>query len=342
MRRRQFLAVSCMTWYSAAMGSRLLAQTPSQASAARTIEVPQAGRRGRSVVSAVAVNSAGTEVAAAGDDHMVRTWQVNGGTGLRTLQRHSDWVRCVAYSPNDQVLASGGDDRNVVIWNAESGQALRTIQLPARAVYALAFSPESEQLAIGGFDSKLHIRSVSTGEEVRTLDCTCRDIRSVAWSVNGATLAAAGQGGKLLLWQAADGQLLHTLNADRRRIRGLSFSPDSTQIASAGEGRNIRLFDVASGTELAHFDVRGGKLMSIVHCGQDVLATGGSDNLIRIWSLTDRQEIKQLTGHKGSINALGYNAATDTLISGSFDTTLMFWPMGETSRTTLNTFPPIR
>ncbi len=344
MHRRTFLTVSGIAWCSATLGTeaRLFAQVPTQATAARTIEVPQANRRGNSVVSAVAVNSAGTEVAAAGDDHMVRIWNIAEGSGVRTLRGHTDWVRALAYSPDGRLLASGADDRGVILWNAADGQQVRRIQTPARAIYGLAFSPESDQLAIGGFDSKLHLRAVSTGEEVRVLDCTCRDIRAVAWSANGTTLAAAGQDGKLLLWGSAGGQLLHTLQADRRRIRGISFSPDSAQIASAGEGRNIRLFDVAAGTELAHFEVRGGKLMSLVHCDQNVVATGGSDNLIRLWDLVEQKEIKQLTGHKGSIDALDYNASTKTLVSGSFDTTLMFWPMAEAGRTTLNSFPPIR
>lgn len=343
MRRRKFLTVSCLTVWSASTFDALRAavQVPGP-QASRTIQVPQDGRRGSSVVSAVALNTAGTEVAAAGDDHMVRIWKVGESGNIRTLRGHTDWVRGLAYSPDDRLLASGGDDRNVIVWDAATGQNLQREQLPARAVYAIAFAPQSDKIAIAGFDSKVHIRSASSGEEVRTLDGTCRDIRTVAWSADGTTLAAAGQDGKLLLWSAADGQLLHTLNADRRRIRGISFSPDSKQIASAGEGRNIRAFDVATGAELVHFDVRGGKLMSLVHCGQDLIATGGSDNIIRMWSLTEKKEIQQLVGHAGSIDTLDFCDTTGTLVSGSYDTTLKFWEMGEATRTTLSPLRPVR
>ncbi len=342
MRRRRFLTVSCLALWSASSFDALRAWGQVPEAPSRTIQVPQDGRRGSSVVSAVALNTAGTEVAAAGDDHMVRIWKIGDGGSIRTLRGHTDWVRGLAYSPDDRLLASGGDDRNVIVWDAATGQAIRTSQLPARAIYAIAFGPQSDKIAIAGFDSKVHVRSAATGDEVLTLDGTCRDIRAVAWSGDGATLAAAGQDGKLLLWSAATGQLLHTLNADRRRIRGISFSPDNAQIASAGEGRNIRLFDVATGTELAHFDVRGGKLLSLVHCGQDMLATGGSDNIIRFWSLSEKKELRQLAAHTGSIDALDYCSATKTLVSGSYDTTLKFWPMGETTRTTLSPFQPIR
>ena len=57
------------------------------------------------------------------------------------------------------------------------------------------------------------------------------------------------------------------------------------------------------------------------------LATGGSDNVIRVWDIQSRTVIKELKGHTGSVAALACNRAGTTLVSGSYDTTLRIWDL---------------
>ena len=49
--------------------------------------------------------------------------------------------------------------------------------------------------------------------------------------------------------------------------------------------------------------------------------------MIRIWDVSQRRLISQLTGHTGSVAALDANQTW--LVSGSFDTTVRLWPLPE-------------
>ena len=42
------------------------------------------------------------------------------------LQGHSNWVLCVAWSPDAAILATGGMDNSLWLWNPRTGQALGT------------------------------------------------------------------------------------------------------------------------------------------------------------------------------------------------------------------------
>ena len=72
---------------------------------------------------------------------------------------------------------------------------------------------------------------------------------------------------------------------------------------------------------------RPAKVFALAFVGPQLLAAGGSDNLIRIWDLGTRQEIGQLSGHQGSIAALVCDGST--LVSGSYDTTIRLWSVKE-------------
>src|SRR6478672_13551531 len=65
---------------------------------------------------------------------------------LRTLRGHTDWVNCVAISPDGQTLVSGSRDNTIKIWNLASGKVLATLRGHSEAIYSLAISPDGQTL----------------------------------------------------------------------------------------------------------------------------------------------------------------------------------------------------
>ena len=49
--------------------------------------------------------------------------------------------------------------------------------------------------------------------------------------------------------------------------------------------------------------------------------------MIRIWDIKTRQERAHLAGHSGSVTTLAWDAKNNTLVSGSFDTTVRLWQL---------------
>ena len=113
-----------------------------------------------------------------------------------------------------------------------------------------------------------------------------------------------------------------------RRIRSLAYLRGGELLASAGEGRKVSLWNAASGELQQTLDCKSGKVLSMAACGNDLIATGGSDNLVRVWNWRSQSEAERLRGHTGSVATLAYDAASDTVVSGSFDTTLRVWALG--------------
>jgi WD40 repeat protein len=59
----------------------------------------------------------------------------------------------------------------------------------------------------------------------------------------------------------------------------------------------------------------------------DRIAAAGADGLIHIWRLAGGDPLL-LSGHDGSVNVLGFNAAGDRLVSGGKDGTVRVWDAG--------------
>ena len=59
-----------------------------------------------------------------------------------------------------------------------------------------------------------------------------------------------------------------------------------------------------------------------------------SDHSVRLWDLATSTEQFRLVGHTGSVATLAWNPGADVLVSGSFDTTVRFWPLRDTAMDT--------
>ena len=280
------------------------------------------------VITGLAMQPGGKLFASAGDDHHVRLWRTSDGRPLETLLGHRDWVRAVVFSPDGTMLASAGDDRRIMLWDVAAAKPLRTIEV-GRSIYSLDWSHTGDMIVAAGFDCKVRIYNASSGKLITELDGPCGDLRSVTFSADSSRVAAAGRNAQVRAWLVKTGSMSFELAAGVERIRALAYSPDGDHLVASGDGRTVDVWDAARGLKVSSLTCRSAKVLTVSFCGPNLLATGGSDNLIRVWDTRSSTELYQLTGHTGTVAALACDVGTRTIVSGSYDTTIRIWKLAE-------------
>lgn len=279
------------------------------------------------VVTALRAHRDGQLLASAGDDHVVRVWDLNDGRLRQRLSLHTDWVRTVDYSPDGKVLATAGNDQRILLWDAMEGKLSGELAKRDQAIANIRFSPDGTQIAAVGFEGTAVVYDVATGKEKHKLEAPCHDMRQVMFSPDGTWLASGGRCGTIRIHSLDNQQVLRDIPAHKLRIRAISFSPDGKYLASTGEDRSVHvvpLDDMGVGYRLP---ARPVKLLALTFYGAAQLAVAGSDNLIRLWDVAQRQEIGLLAGHTGSVAAL--DCLGKSLISAGYDTTVRVWTISD-------------
>jgi WD40 repeat protein len=282
----------------------------------------------RPVITTIAVQPAGELLSASGDDHIVRIWDMRSGSLLHRIEGHQDWVRCSAFAPNGETLATCGDDGRILIWNAVTGKEEKLLFDHERPLYCLAFAPDGKTLVAVGFQKYVCLFDIPSLRLRDRLPAPSDDNRVAVFSSNGDSLAVAGRSGSIRIYDMHRPQSFRDFNAHRQRVRALAFMPHGPRLVSGGDDRSLIVWNVATGEKEFALATATQKIHALVCLSPYYVASGGSDNNIRIWDLTRQQEIHTASGHTGTVASM--YAAGQTLFSTGFDTTIRQWTLALT------------
>lgn len=297
----------------------------SQLAPARSIAAGGTSADIKAVVTALALSPDGAWLVSAGDDHVVRVWDLRDDSQAAELTGHTDWVRAAAFHPDGRHFATAGNDGVIRVWNLATKKVVRKFTAHPQAIYALAYAPNGQWLAAAGYERAIRVYSAE-GRLLRTLTGPSDDHRALAIAPDGSTLAVGGRNGQVRVWNAVSGATLRDLTTEKRRLRAVAFSPDGALLAAAGDSQNIYLWSARIDQPQA-LKSPAGQTHALAFCGADKLATADTDNHVHVWNVDSLMETQRGAGHTGSVSALVYDATRDTLVSGSYDTTIKFWPL---------------
>ena len=197
---------------------------------------------------------------------------------------HQGRAFAVAYRPDGKQLASAGGDINkpgeIKLWDKRSGKLLRTLSGHANAITSLAYHPDKPLLVSGSYDQTVRVWDLKTGDEIVTLRGHTSNVYAVAFSPKGDRVASASHDMSVRVW---DYEL---------------YPRDPKESVRVLTGHDAAVTSVAF-----HPDVR-------------LLASGSRDRTVKLWNLASGLIEKNLSGHAGSVEAIGFSANGKILVSG--------------------------
>jgi WD40 repeat protein len=290
-------------------------------------------------------------LATAGDDGTVRVWDAETGAPLRAIRvgaRSRPSVCAVPLAERFLLATSGADGTAIRIWDPRSGDAAGSYDGHGSWPAGLcAFTLDGHpMLASAGRDGTVRTWDPA-GLAAWPAGATGSHATGGAPGVQAMTVVSAGGRTRLVtghddhtirLWDPATGTPLGTTPFGERRVRAVCslISGGRPLVAAAGHdggiirtGGTISLWDAATMTTgappqqtLTGHD-RGVNALAALG---DLLASGGDDGTVRIWSLRAGRVIRELTHDNGvhGICPLILDGRTLLATAGT-DGTVLIW-----------------
>lgn len=195
-------------------------------------------------------------LASAGNDAMVRLWDLQTGQPIRSIIGGTYVIPCVSFTQDGAYLAIANGPR-VRFREVATGRMAETLNANA-GLYRLALSPDGATLAAGALDGSVWLwqsptAPLDSNREIEQLTLFPDDAQTnsdafmwaLQYNMHGSLLAAASTDARIYFFDAIQGDLVHTLQGHNDAVTALRFNPQGTSFVSGGLDATIRLWKVA-------------------------------------------------------------------------------------------------
>lgn len=183
-------------------------------------------------------------LATAGDDMVVRVWDVAKGGLLRELRGPRDRMPQLAVSPRDERIVAVVRDGAMIEWRADSDEPIHWQPPSGVPLRAVQFSSDGTRIVTGGAERCVRVWDALTRRTIREFTGHPQQIFCLDLSPNDEMIASGDSGGSIRLWHLPTGRFLATLDGHRGAIMSLRFSPDGRTLYSACIDGSVRAWDL--------------------------------------------------------------------------------------------------
>ncbi|MDF1665694.1 MAG: protein kinase [Planctomycetota bacterium] len=281
-------------------------------------------------VLAIAFTKNGQSLASASDDTTARLWDTRTGQLRRILTGTQGPIRCLAFTANDQALITGSANRSLRVWELKLGR--ETARTPIKSAIVKLNSiqqPGKSPLIYGVYKDGAFFTSRDPSLKVRKRHPKKLHTAFAASEEKGQLLFLCGQeSGKIDVWQDGRKKLLRKLTGHSARVEVLK-SVGEGELLSGSSDNTMRLWNIAGAKDIQIFKGHQSAVTAVAKnsYNQNLIASGTSRGLVRLFSQRTGQLLFLLEAHRGRIYDLKFIKIKEKsyLASCSEDKTIVLW-----------------
>lgn len=261
-------------------------------------------------------------------DGAVRVWDTSDYNVRMHTRMNGMKPACVAYC--DECIIVGCADGFIRTFDPVTGDELWSIANAHKdGVTCLQLSRNQKFLVSAGFYGEIRVWEIRTRELICTLKEHLQSVTGLALLEDNRHVLSCSKDRGFICW---DLQTEKRISAHKQNMGGLNTialipQGDRYLAVTAGQEKSITIWDLSQPNALKVIaPAHEGEVtcIAVSHNGQ-VFASGGHDQVVRLWDSSTMKCIASGIGHSASVNSLQFSWDDNQLVSVGRDDCIFVW-----------------
>ncbi|OJA18321.1 hypothetical protein AZE42_02800 [Rhizopogon vesiculosus] len=215
--------------------------------------------------------------------------------------------------PNS-IIISASCDKTLRVWDVKSGHCVYVLRGHTATVRCARVLHNRPIAVTGSRDSTLRVWNIQKGTMLRVLCGHTKSVRCL--DICGNKVVSGSYDTTCRIWDVDTGECLQVLRGHRDQIYSVAIDRDL--VASGGMDTTVRLWDANTGNCIAQLAGHTALVCQLqLSSTAGLLATGGSDGRVIMFSLRSFSALQRIAAHDSSVTSLQFDA--NLLITGGND-----------------------
>ena len=249
-------------------------------------------------------------------------WDLATGEGT-LIGRHPQEVWTSHVSPDGNRIAVGGQGGLVAIYPLSGSGTPVTLAGPNEMMERLDFSADGKRLVTWSKAKQVQVWDVDTGERVLAFDD--KEVSAGALDPTGKVAYAGLENGDIVRAPVGGGR--SRIARIGSAVAHIYVAPDGDRLMAHGMDGTMQMIDVRSGATRDLGKQPAEKGVAAFSRDGSLLATGGMDAIVHVWSTADASRHDELRGHEDTIYQVEFAPDTTYVASASDDGTARIWDL---------------
>ena len=276
-------------------------------------------------IRGLSVATAGPRAISAGDDGLLRVWDLAAGGVTAEQRAHTAGVTSCALSADGSLAVTAGRDRRLSLWDLEHLQTPVTLGGHGGVLLAVAISADGTSVLAAGEDARLRLWDVARRRVTATFSGHRGAIRAVGLFSDRTRAVSASDDGTVRVWSLESGEEVTALE-EGSPARALALTIDGGIVLVGREDGALSVWSIDAGARIHSTAGHAGSITALAVSPNGAFAlSGGSDGSLVRWDVRRGTVIRRFAAHAGAVTSVVLAPDGEHALSSGEDGTIKGW-----------------